>query len=301
MNVEDKESSKNNETIEEDEIMQDNTFTYSNEGYKNEKILEEKFDSIDNPWDENKNEKDLSLFERKDKAKELFKMRQQNKNIPIEEILSYDNTNKNIQLEYLALIVDCLLKEEDSNRIPILIEKINKASIICDEKDYNQIIEVLPDKYQTKVAYINFKKNLINSLKLIIEKKNEKDLDDVYIFKSFNFQKKYEFNQDCEMGENNYYFYCLIFQIIISNLQGKITHIKIYEKYILKLIYFLETKDFSNLEEADITYFEFLFNILIENNIITNEFEKIGLIDNYLKSYENHKKEEKKNKSSSNK
>ena len=146
MIVEDKESSKNNETIEEDEVMQDNTFTYSNEGYKNEKILEENFDSIDNPWDENKNEKDLSLFERKDKAKELFKMRQQNKNIPIEEILSYDNTNKKIQLEYLALIVDCLLKEEDSNRIPILIEKINKASIICDENDYNQFIEVLPDK-----------------------------------------------------------------------------------------------------------------------------------------------------------
>ena len=106
--------------------MQDNIFTYSNEGYKNEKILKENFDSCDNLWEEKENDKDLSLFERKDKAKELFKMRQQNKNIPIEEILSYDNTDKKIQLEYLTLVVDSLLKEEDSNRILILFEKLIK-------------------------------------------------------------------------------------------------------------------------------------------------------------------------------
>ena len=142
MNIENKEIPKNYETSDEDEIMQDNIFTYSNEGYKNEKILKENFDSCDNLWEEKENDKDLSLFEKKDKAKELFKMRQQNKNIPIEEILSYDNTDKKIQLEYLALVVNSLLKEEDSNRILILFEKINKAGVICDEKDYNQVIEV---------------------------------------------------------------------------------------------------------------------------------------------------------------
>lgn len=253
-------------------------FTYSIENYKKQKIFTDKFDLCACPFED---KEDLSLFERKVKAKELLEKRKK-ENIEIEEILEYDNTNKVIQLEYLILIVEKLLKEKEENKISVLMEKINKAGIICDEIDYNKAISILSDNYQSKVKYRNYKKILINSLNTINTFKKYDNINKVW--NSFEFDKKYEFNQDAQIGENNYFFYGLVYQVIISNIRGILNYLSLYKPYISKLINFLNKHDFSCLKEDQKNYFEYLFNIVTDEGLL----KKISKeeLNNYLDSYE---------------
>ena len=271
-------SRENSQKKEKDELKEKGFYIFSNEKYKTEKILEDNFQSI-NFLHENY---EITLFEKKVKAIELFNKRKSDSNIQIEEVLSYDNTNKIIQLEYLNILVKNLLKENDQNKIPILLEKINKAGVICDEINYNQVVSILPEKFASKVKYKNYKKNLINALdKMESFTKNDDEND---IWKLFEFDKKYAFNQDCEVGENNYYFYCLIFQILISNKSFILMKLKFFKPYISKLKNFLISKNFSLLNEEQKTYFEYVFNILTRGEIFEGTLKKE--LDNYLESFE---------------
>ena len=165
--------------IDDEEIDFDDEqiFTYSNENYKNETIFEENISTNNFPLE--KTYDNLSLFEKKHRAIELFYQMEKNKNINIEEILKLDNTNKIIQQKYLKLLVDSLIKDIDTNKIQIIIEKVNKAGVICDEKVFNDIIANLPKKYKSQIEYINYKNNLIKALKFILERENEKDFRNV--------------------------------------------------------------------------------------------------------------------------
>ena len=78
-------------------------------------------------------------------------------------------------MEYLKIAINNLSNEKNTDNISILLEKINKCAIICDEEDYNKIILNLPEKYKEKVEYINYKKNLIDTLKLILAREKEND------------------------------------------------------------------------------------------------------------------------------
>ena len=122
------------ENIEQMDEGQEQSFTFSNENYKNETIFEENFSFISSPLENNFD--NLSLFERKDTALLLFEKRQKDKSIKIEDILKLDNTNKKIQLEYLKIATNNLSNEKNTDNISILLEKINKCAIICDEEDY---------------------------------------------------------------------------------------------------------------------------------------------------------------------
>ena len=275
------------ENIEQMDEGQEQSFTFSNENYKNETIFEENFSFISSPLENNFD--NLSLFERKDTALLLFEKRQKDKSIKIEDILKLDNTNKKIQLEYLKIAINNLSNEKNTDNISILLEKINKCAIICDEEDYNKIILYLPEKYKEKVEYINYKKNLIDTLKLILAREKENDFKNVQIIlKSFKFYKRYIFNHESEFGENNYFFYNLVFQIILSNLENKLYHFDLYKIVIQKIIAFLEKYDFLNPKEVDMNYFEFLFNLLTDNKTISKNSKKYDLIINYMNSYENH-------------
>ena len=277
------------ENLSEDEEMEENEndlFTFSNENYKNEKILDEKFDQIGEPFDDNYD--DISLFERKKLALELFIKRERGENVQIEKILELDNTNKKIQCEYIKIAVDKLIKENNEDKILILIEKINKAGIICDEQDYNKMIENIPEKYKSSVGYVNYKKTLIASLESLLNREKEKDFENVNIvFKSFQFKKKYEFNHECEAGENNYYFYSLIYQIIISNLKEKLHFFEAYRLCIKSILEFIKNYDYSNPKDIDMNFFEFLFNLLIDDHLILKKSKKFNLIEKYINSYKN--------------
>ena len=269
---------KEKEKKEADKNKEESLFTYSIENYKKQKIFTDNFDICSSPFED---KQDLSLFEKKIKAKELFEKRKK-ENIQIEEILEYDNTNKIIQLEYLTLIANRLLKEDDEKKILILIEKINKASIICDEIEYNKAISILPDNYRSNVKYRNYKKILINSMNMIYSFQKNDDINKVW--NSFEFDKKYEFNQESQIGENNYFFYCLVYQIIISDIGGILNYLTFYKPYISRLINFLNKHDFACLKEEQQNYFEYLFNIITDGEVL-RKIPKEEL-NNYLDSYE---------------
>ena len=164
----DKDIDKEKKSIERS--FKEDILLYSNENYKNKSALKDDFQL--SPFEDY----DLTLFEKKQKAEELFIQMKKEHKISIEDILLYDNTNKVIQLEYLKIIVDILLKEKDKNKIELLTEKVNKAGIICDEKDYNKAISQLPYNYQEKVKYKNYKNILINSLKSILSFKEKSEV-----------------------------------------------------------------------------------------------------------------------------
>ncbi len=273
-----RENSLKKDKKEKDELKEKGFYTFSNENYKTEKVLEDNFQSINFPLEDY----GISLFKKKEKAIELFNKRKSDPNIQIEEVLSNDNTNKMIQLEYLNILVKNLLKEKDEDKISILLEKINKAGVICDEDNYNQVVSILPEKFASKVKYKNYKKNLINALDKM-ESFTENDYEND-VWKLFEFDKKYTFNQDCEFGENNYYFYCLIYQILISDKSFILVKQKFFKPYISKLKNFLVSKNFSQLNEEQKTYFEYVFNILTAGEIVEGTLKKE--LDNYLESYE---------------
>ena len=200
---------------------------------------------------------------------DLFNKRESGQNIQLENLLELDNTNKKIQYEYLKLAVAKLLQENNQDKIKVLIEKINKAGIICDEEDYNNIIMNLPNKYKSEVTYVNYKKTLIFSLESLLNRVNEKDFtNENILFKSFQFKKKYYFNHECEPGENNYYFYSLVDQIIISDINPKLKNFDAYRIFIQHIIEFMKSYDYSNPKDIDMNYFEYLFFLLTDHDSI---------------------------------
>ena len=252
-------------------------FKYSNEGYKNKSILSEVEISY---YPQNDN---LTLFEKKDRAKELLQLREIDNNISIEDVLFYDDTNEEAQKEYLKTAVNILINEKLEEKKVLLYEKIFKSCIILKENEYNNEILRLPIEHQNQVKYINYKKVLISSLKLMYIYDIEDNIEK--IVESFHYKKKYDFNQGCILGENNYYFYCLIQQLCSKNLYHISKHINLYKDYIKKAREFLiREANFSNLSENKKNYFEYLINILVDGKFIQNNDEKEE-VDNYLKSF----------------
>ena len=261
------------------------------ENKSNIRIDTEKLFIVNNNKNTSSGEIDLSLFERKNKAIELFNQMKENNNISLEEILKYDNTNEVIILEYLKLNVNKLLKENDQNKISNLLELINKACVIINQKDFNQVISILSPKYQIKICYKNYKMILINLLELLLQLEEEDDITDLDTFlDSLTYEKKYEFNHDCEIGENNYYFFCKLFQLLSLNVRIILNRIYEYKNNIIRILFFLKEKDFSHLKEEDLSYFEYIFNLLIKGVMpYDNKYDQFHY---YLNSYEDYKDEQ---------
>lgn len=272
----DENSLKDNKEVETNEMKENNLFIFSNESFKNKSILKD--DSDITYYNQ-----DFTLFEKKDFAKELFERMAFDENISIEDILSYDNTNQKAQKKYLNLAVNLLLKENDSIKKLMLIEKIQKSSIILDENEYNQEIYKLPNELQDKVKYNNYKKILINLLGLISDTDMDDNLNEV--IECFHFKIRYEFNQEAVFGENNYYFYCLVQQLYSDNLFYINDNIKLYKDFIIKAKNFLlKETDFSTLNKKKRDYFEYLINILVDEKFLEDIWQKIE-IENYLDSF----------------
>ena len=247
-------------------------FCYSNEGFKNASLLNYNFDKCSYF-----NEEDLSLFEKREKCKQLVKKREVDLSISLDYILSLDNTNQDAQKEYLSIAVGLLMKkknedDDDEKRKIILYEKIQKAGIILNEYDYNSEVSKLEEEHQKALKYIDYKKILINSLRLI----KEKDFDDnsKEIINSFKINKKFEFNQETVIGENNYYFYGLTFQLMSDNLFYISRKKHLYEDYLEQSINFISNHNFTKLTQVDIDYFQYLMNIILNCKFIRNKKQK---------------------------
>ena len=137
---------------EKDEIPEENELKIflSNEGYERTSI----FTGIELPYYLSEFS-DYALFERKKFVDGYIK---DGKNeYTIEQMLTLDDTNEDLQTLYAKKIVDMLSIEKDKTKREILLEKLQKSQIIIREGVYNEIISKISDlELRNKVSYINF-------------------------------------------------------------------------------------------------------------------------------------------------
>ena len=207
----------------------------------------------------------MNLFERKEIAQKLFL----EEGYSIEDLLKYDNTNKEIQKKYLNLAVNEFIKKDSKIRKEIVKEKIQKSGIILAQKDYdNEIKKIKNEKFEKDLQYIDYKLSIINTLKSIQLYKNLE-----YAKKELNLKKIFYFNHESEIGDNNYFFYCLSIQLDLK-LEELCDYYSNYDYIIEKSIDFLKNTNFSKLSDNEKYLFQNLSHLLIDENSIDTIDEK---------------------------
>lgn len=220
---------------------------------------------------------DISLFERKKVVKNFFL--KQNNQYTLDELLSLDDTNRELWILFANKNVEFLNKEKDKEIKNIFIEKIKKSQIILDEINYKEIIGKISDaKIKDDLAYINYKLTLINSLQCILENKdvnaNEKAKEALKI------SKKFKFNQWPEIGETNLYFYKISTQLF-DKIDEIFYYFVFYENVLRDMINFLKNENFDKLDKDKIFLFNYISYIVLDKNTITSD-EEYAKINNFL-------------------
>ena len=239
---------------------------------------------------------DLTMFQMKELANIYLK---ENKYI-IEDILQYDDTNKDIQKDYLVFAVNELNKTNKSESINIIKEKIQKSGIILDKNIYEEEIKNIKDeKLSINLEYIDYKSSIIETLEYIKSDKI-KDIQnegDKYIEDAKNLlkiRKIFTFNHESTLGNNNYYFYGIAKQISFKLEEILSEYYYGYYKYIIDKILKYLVKNILELTENEIYIFKYLIFILTDKNAIRNEsvFNEIKnfLEGNQIKNIDNLKK-----------
>lgn len=274
-------NSSNDDSMESMDIAENNIetkkITLSNEDYKNKSIIN--FRYIE-PYKKEFN--DYSLFEKKIVAEkfvnEFNKIKSQ---YSIEDLLYLDQTNKKIQNIYLQIIIEKLNSiKDDKESIEILLEKIKKASIILDQKEFNEnILMIKNEEISKNLVYINYKNSLINTFKFILENANSNNCE--LAKEKLNLNKIYKFNQSCEIGENNYYFYELCLQLF-DVIEGIYNKYYLYTELIKDMLLFLQKENFDKLTDKKIYYFRFISQIIFDENSLTTK-QQLDKIYAFLK------------------
>ena len=240
--------------LQEDPKKEEKNMT-SLEGYKDKRILDliniSEFNSLIplNPPSSN-----ISLFEMKKLAENYLK---ENKYV-VEDILEYDDTNKDIQKNYLNLAIKALNENTKLETKNIIIEKIKKSGIILDKKVYEEEINNLKDENLKKnLEYIDYKSAIIDTLEYI---KNNQTFNLNVAKEKLKIRNIFQFKHESVLGNNNYYFYGLAKQIQIK-LDELLSRHSLYLYIIKKNLEFLK-KDFSKLSQKEIYIFKyFMFKI----------------------------------------
>ena len=206
---------------------------------------------------------DLSLFETKKLAELYLKENKYN----IEEILEYDDTNKDVQKKYLSLIIKELNINDKIDKKNIILEKIQKCGIILDKDVYEEEIKKIDDEnLKNNLAYIDYKNSIINTLEYI---KNNKKGNASEAREKLNIKKIFIFNHESSLGNNNYYFYGFARQLSLK-LEEIFKYYKFY-LYVIDINLEYLKKDFSNLSENEIYIFKYLKFILNDSKSITKK------------------------------
>ena len=241
----------------------------SSEGYERESIFN------DNELPPYKKEfNDLTAFQRKKIVQDFIKSK--NNNYEIEDLLYLDDTNHDLQVIYTSIIVDKLNSGKNQIKRDILLEKIQKASIIIEEKTYNNIISKIYDKKIIEnLQYINYKFTLIDALQILLAKKDISTINQAK--KALRIKKKFHFNKWAEIGENNYYFYYMGLELF-DKIEEIYDFHRYYKNILERVILLLEKEDFNNLNKDKKFMFNYLsFLILDKNSINTkNVYHKIN-------------------------
>ena len=244
------------------------------EKYSNQKILNslnKKYIPLQPP------PSSMDLFERKEKAKFYFEENKYN----VEDVLLYDNTNKDIQKCYLINSVKELNNENKKLNQDIIKEKIQKCGIILSKDEYeNEINKIKDINIKNGLEYIDYRLSLIDTLELI---KNKKDIREAK--KNLNLKKLFFFNHEAEIGNNNYFFYYLSIQFELK-LEEIYFNYSYYDYIVDKSINYL--KNFLNM--SDMYLFNYIIHYLIDKESIKNKQDKENII-NYIEGERINKKD----------
>ena len=185
----------------------------------------------------------------------------------VEEILEYDDTNKDVQKKYLSLIIKELNKNNKIDKKNMILEKIQKCGIIPDKDAYEEEIKKVNDEnLKNNLSYIDYKNSIINTLEYI---KNNKNGNALEAREKLNIKKIFIFNHEASLGNNNYYFYGFARQLSLK-LEEIFKYYKLYLYIINKNLEYLK-KDFSTLSENEIYIFKYLKFILNDSKSITKK------------------------------
>lgn len=258
----------------------------SPESSKKYEILELKvssFDDVENNIIEQFNK--IPYYYKREKIDEILK-NEQKALLYLEKLLEQDDTYDNLQKLYLDELIK-KLNASKGNGIEknLIIEKIQKSSIILPKNIYENKIKNIKPEYKEVVKYNDFKQNLIDTLKYIINPGQNK-LDESNIIHSknkLNIKKIFNFCREPEFGDNNYYFYklSLAFHSSMNNLFDKLIDYD-YGIFIQKTLELL--LNYSNEEFKLIKFkFQYLTNILLEPDFIKN-YDHYKNVKNYIEN-----------------
>ena len=198
----------------------------------------------------------------------------------LEKLLQYDDTYDKIQSLYLdELIKKINSKNNNEDKINIIIEKIQKASIILSQDEYEKKIKLLDIKNES-LNYINYKKNVIEAFEYLLTLQNKtRGKNNVIRAKNIlNIKKNFQFGREPELGDNNYYFYKLAIRFYNIMVDLFISFDFFDYFYFIKKI--LEILKESNLEESlkkNKFKYRYLINIIFDRDLINNngDYEKV--------------------------
>jgi hypothetical protein len=249
------------------EVPKESEIYLSKEGYEKKSI----FDYNDlNPYESVSD--NYTLFERK----KFVKVSLKNIKTPnqVEELLSKDNTNEDLQIIYAKKIVEKLNNESDLERRKILIEKMQKARIIINETIYKSIISNITGKELIEeINFIKYKNAIIESLENLVKIKDENYQNTVNSSKkALKLTKRFKFNQSGELGENNLYFYLMGIQLF-DKIDEICANIGYYTEFINEMIPFMKNENFNNLDEDKKFRFNYISYILLDKKSITKDSE----------------------------
>ena len=253
----------------------------SNEAYENKSIFNFGELSINDSKFNN-----YSHFERKNIVEDYFHTKNNNNIYTFDELLFLDDTNKNLQIKYIEIIVDKINQEKDFEKIKIYEEKILKSLIIIDENNYNEVIDKISDEnLKKKLTYVNYKKALINSLKAILnenddKENNEKEIKDPK--KELKLYKRFKFNKWADIRENNYYFYQICLRLF-DKMEEILFFYSFYEKILKEFLSILEKEDLDKLVQDNNKKFRlnYILYIILDPGSIKSQEESIK-INNFL-------------------
>ena len=245
----------------------------SNEGYKNKSIID--FKEIDSY---KKDYNDYSLFSKKKIAEELCKKYSKESNESIDDLLFLDETNKIIQNYHMQIAVEKLNSDlVDKPQKEILIEKIKKACIIINEKDFNENLKNINDQEIKKsLTYINYKQSLINTLDYILKNKTKKHSE--LAKKELKLRTIFKFNQYSEMKEDNYYFYRLCLELF-DKINEIYDNYNLYTILIGKMLTFLQNENFNDLTDDKKHYFKYISQLVLDKKSLLSKNQLDQIID----------------------
>ena len=219
-----------------------------------------------------------TLFEKKIIAEKRVK--EYSQEYSIDDLLYLDQTNKDIQNYHMKIAIDKLNLTENNEYKKILMEKIAKAGIIIDEKEYNENLKKIKDENIIKnLLYKNYKQSLIDTFNFILEHKSNKYSEKAK--KSLKLYKIFKFNQNGEIGENNFYFYKLSLQLFFK-IEEIYLNYNLYTDLIKDLVSFLQKENFDKLTNDKIYFFRYISHIIFDKESLKSKTQ-LDKIINHLK------------------